>query len=85
MASKGANLINLSNISVLLRRYDLPLDPVPLPQIGEGSLYKGLKYNMLLGYIAEVILVSIIGALIIFDRKKNQIGNQVIHPSNTET
>ncbi len=40
MAAEGIPVIHLLNIKGLVERYGLPWDPLPLPEPGEGELYR---------------------------------------------
>ncbi|MEO0142788.1 MAG: poly-gamma-glutamate system protein [candidate division WOR-3 bacterium] len=49
-------VINLSNVGYLARRYDLPVAPIPIPQIGEGKLYYENRNSVTLAAIFLIIL-----------------------------
>lgn len=78
MASNKVPFINLKNLQTLMSKYGLPIDPVPLPAIGEGKLFYDLKYDLRYVYGATMLLAFIIFALIVFDRKQNAIGNEIV-------
>lgn len=82
MASRKVPLINLRNIQRLMDKYKLPKDPVPLPEVGEGELYLALKYDLRYVYGATGILVLLIIGVILFDRRQNALGNEIV---NTES
>ncbi len=52
----GVKVINLNNIGSLARRYELPIAPIPMPEIGEGKLYYQKKYSVALSVIFLIIL-----------------------------
>lgn len=47
LADRGARVINLLNIREICSRYGLPLDPVPLPAVGEGGIYRARRFPFL--------------------------------------
>lgn len=83
MAAQGTRIINLLNVKVLFDRYNLPEDPVPLPRPGTGELFYKLKYDYLYVMVALLTLVSALIAVILFDKKQNAIGKNIIY-SNEE-
>ncbi|MDF1548637.1 MAG: poly-gamma-glutamate system protein [Bacteroidales bacterium] len=78
MASRNVPLINMKHIAYLLDKYNLPLDPVPLPSPGEGKLFYDLKYDLRYVFGATAFLVFIIVGIIIFDKKQNALGNKIV-------
>ncbi len=78
MASRKLPLINLKNLQRLMTRYELPRDPVPLPEPGEGKLFYDLKYDMRYVFGATSLLVMLIFGIVVFDKKQNAIGNDII-------
>jgi hypothetical protein len=62
MAERGLPVIHLLNLSEIARRYDLPVSPVPLPELGQGSVYFKERYDRL-----RLILITImfVGANVI--------------------
>lgn len=84
MAAGGTKIINFLNVNLLFDRYKLPEDPVPLPQPGTGELFYKLKYNYLYVLGALLTLVSALVAVILFDKKQNAIGKNIIY-SNHES
>ena len=59
--SLGIPIIHLLNIRDLATKNGLPIDPTPLPEIGEGGVYWQISYNKII-----VILVIIIVFLYLF-------------------
>jgi hypothetical protein len=41
----GIPIIHLLNIRDLAVKNGIPIDPVPLPEAGEGDIYKRITYN----------------------------------------
>ncbi|MEM8894646.1 MAG: poly-gamma-glutamate system protein, partial [Bacteroidota bacterium] len=83
MASRGIPLINLRNIQVLMDRFGFPLDPVPLPLPGEGTLYYDLQYDLRYVFGATAILVLLIFGIIVFDRNQNALGKTILKTENS--
>lgn len=79
MAQMKVPVIHLLHLSSLMNKYKLPYEPIPIPEIGEGPLYKTLKYNLLIVGACLVVLVFLIGAIVYQDKKRNELGTEVIH------
>lgn len=82
MVSEGKPFINMLNVQNLMRKYDLPRDPFPLPPIGKGKLFKEVKYNMTYLISSFSGLLALLLAVIIFDRRQNALGKDVVHESH---
>ena len=78
MASHGIPLINLRNIQRFMNHYDLPRDPVPLPQAGVGTLFFDERYDMRYVFGSTAILMMLIFSIIVFDKKQNALGNEIV-------
>ncbi|MGB9720976.1 MAG: poly-gamma-glutamate system protein [bacterium] len=63
----GVKVININNINHLARRYELPIAPIPIPEIGEGKLYYEDRYSVVLSTIFLVILSIIIFVVLRID------------------
>ncbi|MGD1846060.1 MAG: poly-gamma-glutamate system protein [Salibacteraceae bacterium] len=82
MASRGVALLNLRNLTPLMREYGLPLDPVPLPLPGEGTMFYDLKYDLRYVTGATLLLVLLIFGVILYDKKQNALGNEIVQPAH---
>ncbi len=78
MASQKIPLINLRNLQRLMTRFDLPRDPVPLPEPGEGKLFYDMKYDMRYVFGTTGLLIMLIFGIVVFDKKQNALGNEII-------
>jgi poly-gamma-glutamate system protein len=65
LAEKGAVVINLLNIRDIAMNYGLPIDPIPLPQPGEGAIF----YERKLSFVPFFVLVSLAFAIIFLAKK----------------
>ena len=63
----GVPVINLEDISNLAEKYRLPLAPIPLPRVGEGSLYYEMKYSVNQAILYTIILVVLLFFILRFD------------------
>ncbi len=63
----GVKVININNINHLARRYELPIAPIPVPEIGEGKLYYENRYSVFLSSIFFIILSVIIFIILRID------------------
>ncbi len=83
-ASLKTPLINLKNIEGLMNRYDLPKEPTPLPKPGKGKLFYDLQYDMRIVLGTTLFLVMLIFLIIVFDKKQNALGNEIIQQETEE-
>jgi poly-gamma-glutamate system protein len=78
MGRKDIPIIHLLNIDQILEKYDLPKNPVPLPDPGEGGIFIREKYNMLVTAIATAILVTVIVFIYLGEKKRHRLGTDVV-------
>ena len=78
MVKNGVPIINLLHINRLMNTYELPKDPVPLPEVGEGKLFKAYKYDLTIAIAATSIFMALIIAVMYYDKKQNALGTQII-------
>jgi len=81
MAKQGIPVIHLLNIDQLLEKYGLPVNPVPLPDPGEGGIFIQKKYNLVVTSVATVILIVVIVFIYIAERKRHKLGTEIV-PAN---
>jgi hypothetical protein len=87
MGKKGIPIIHLLNIDQLLAKYGLPINPVPLPEPGEGGIFIQKKYNMIVASIATFFLVIVIVSIYLSERRHHRLGADVVpmtYPQNQE-
>lgn len=78
MAKTKTPIVHLLNIEQLLKKYDLPLNPIPMQALGTGRLFFDKKYNMtVLLLVTSLLLILIIGVAY-QDRKQNELGTKII-------
>ncbi len=63
--------IHILNIKSLAAKYGLPVDPLPLPSVGEGGVYNTYKYNKILA-AALVVAAFVLLYEIYFINKNNE-------------
>jgi len=78
MAQNDIPILNFLNQRILLTKYGLPIDPIPLPEVGEGILYRSPRYNILIVGIATVILCGLLIGIVYIDKKQNRLGNAIL-------
>ncbi len=78
MAKRNVPIINLANIESLMKKYGLPVNPVPLPEIGTGDLFYAYKYNLPIVLAATILLFIAIGVFVSIDKRNNQLGDSII-------
>jgi poly-gamma-glutamate system protein len=64
-------VIHLQNIRKLAREYNLPIAPIPSPEIGLGTLFSSPQYNLVITIIA--LFLSIIALVSVGTYSHNQI------------
>lgn len=82
MAAKQKPYINLLHLQGLMKKYELPIDPMPLPEPGEGALFYAVKYNLRYVIGAFAGLVLLLFGVILYDKRQNALGKDVIHNPN---
>jgi len=63
----GTPVINLIDINYLAEKYNLPITPIPLPEVGAGSLYYEFRYSVSQAIISTIILLIILFLVLRFD------------------
>lgn len=84
MGRKKIPVIHLLNISKLLADYGLPESPVPMPDPGDGGIFTQKMYNVTTTAIATSILVVVIILIYLSERKKHQLGSDIV-PATAQT
>jgi len=77
MAREGKPIIHLLKISSLLKKYELPNSPVPLPEPGTGSIFVQKKYNELLTLAVTVVLAILLILVYLIERKNYRLGTEL--------
>ncbi len=62
---QGVPVIHLDEVRTLAEKYDLPLAPTSLPEVGQGTIYVGRTYHK---GLAGGVLAGILAALYLFIR-----------------
>jgi poly-gamma-glutamate system protein len=78
MAQNEIPIIHLMNINQLLKKYELPYSPVPLPDPGEGGIFVTEKYNVAITSVATLFLVIVIVLVYMGERKYYRLGTDVV-------
>jgi poly-gamma-glutamate system protein len=78
MGRKKIPIIHLLNIDKLLSDYGLPVNPVPLPEPGDGGIFSEKRYNLTITSIATGILVIVIFLVFLVERKQHILGTDVV-------
>lgn len=78
MAKDNIPIIHLLNLSTLMKKYDLPENPIPIPKPGEGKLFFAERYNMLIVSIVTLFLLVCISFAIFIDKKNNKPDSDII-------
>ena len=78
MAKRGVPIIHLYNIRQMWKEYELPLDPVPMPDLGSGGIFVRVKYDVLIALIAVGVLSGLILVAAYLDRKRHKLGTELV-------
>lgn len=78
MGQSNIPIIHLLNINSLLKKFGMPVNPVPLPDPGEGEIFVHKKYNVVTTAIATIVLVIVILLVYFQERKHQQLGKDVV-------
>lgn len=78
MGQKGIPVIHILNVSELTSKFGLPINPIPLPEPGEGGIFIEKKYNVITTAIATLILVVVIVIIYMNERKRHRLGTDVV-------
>ncbi len=85
MGEKGIPLIQLMNINDILKAYEMPQAPIPLPQPGEGGIFVQKKYDLTVVSIATLILIVVVILVFVSEQRFHKLGTDVVsvQPSTT--
>ena len=78
MAQKDIPIVHLLNLEKLMKQYDLPINPIPLPEVGEGELYEKEKYSLGMTIGVAVALFVLLALVIAIDWKNNKLGEDLV-------
>lgn len=71
-------VLHLLHLEKLIKKYDLPIDPVPLPPIGSGELFVSKRYNFPIVLSSALLITGLVLAVAWQDKKRNELGNEII-------
>lgn len=74
MARRNIPIIHLYNIRQLWTQYDLPLNPVPMPEPGSGGVFVHEKYDVAVAATLTGVLTAIILTAAYIDRRRHKLG-----------
>ena len=60
LADKGAAVSKLLNIRDIAISYGLPIDPIPLPQLGEGEIFYEKKLSLFPALVLTLLCFVVI-------------------------
>ncbi|MBL7013314.1 MAG: poly-gamma-glutamate system protein [Candidatus Marinimicrobia bacterium] len=69
-AKQNVPIIHILNIKALTESLNLPFAPIPLPEIGSGKLYADETYNLIITFIAFLIIAGAVVGVGIHSKKK---------------
>ncbi len=78
MAKMGIPVIQMLNIEELTSNNGMPMNPIPFPSPGTGTIFQEEKYNIWMVGIVTFILLSIISFIIYQDKKNVKLGKEIL-------
>jgi poly-gamma-glutamate system protein len=79
MAQMKVPIIHLLQLNTLMNRYNIPYEPMPIPEVGSGGLYRTQKYDLRVTGICLAVIVILVGGIVFQDKKRNELGSEIIH------
>jgi poly-gamma-glutamate system protein len=78
MAKRGIPVIHFYNIRQMWADYELPENPIPLPEPGAGGIFVRMKYNVTVAWVAVGVLSTMILLAGYIDRRKHRLGTEPV-------
>jgi poly-gamma-glutamate system protein len=78
MAKRGIPIIHLYDINKIWKDHGLPMNPIPLPEPGDGGIFVRERYNRTLAWGAVTVLSAMILLAGYFDRRKHRLGGEPV-------
>ncbi len=78
MGQKNIPVIQLVNIDKILKQYNLPYSPIPIPEPGSGGIFFVEKYNIWVALIAIICLMVFIIIIYLSERKVHKLGSELV-------
>ena len=75
-------VIHINNVVKLAEKYSLPIDPEPIPEIGEGKVFESRQRNVIVAIISLLVILIAITVAIYFDRKDRHFTENIVDPDN---
>ncbi len=69
----GTHILNIADVRIIAQEYQLPLNPMPLPEPGEGRLFSELRYNLWITALALVIVLLTLIIVLFYDRHAQRL------------
>ncbi len=69
-ARNSVSVVHLLNIKRIAEKYDLPLAPIPTPEIGQGKLYSVREYNFWITLLALLFASGAVTGVGIFSHQQ---------------
>lgn len=71
-------VIHVYDVGRIAREHGLPIDPVPAPELGEGTIFETKIINVTVVLICLVVLLIAIFLVVFFDRKDRHFTQNII-------
>ncbi len=79
-SDRGIPVLHIANINYIANEFDLPKNPSPLPNPGEGLLFSEERYNLWISIIALLIVGATMGVVLLFDRRAQRMDRPGVDP-----
>jgi poly-gamma-glutamate system protein len=74
-------IVHVHDVLNLAARYELPIDPEPLPEVGSGKIFERKTLNMTVSIIALLIILIALALVVIFDRQDRHYRSHIVDPA----
>ncbi|MBI1838325.1 MAG: poly-gamma-glutamate system protein [Flavobacteriia bacterium] len=78
MAKQDVPIIHLLRLEGLFDKYEIPIDPTPMPKKGEGKIFYSMKYQVSIVLPFLMLIVSLLLVIIYIDKKQNALGKEIV-------
>jgi len=79
-ADEGTTVININDVASFAADYDLPIARLPVPKVGTGSVFEQQRYNLIVVWIAAILMLAILVTVKLLDRQHYKLRDEGVDP-----
>jgi poly-gamma-glutamate system protein len=79
--AQRAPVIHVHDILNIAAKYDLPIDPEPIPEVGSGKIFERRTLNLTVSIISMLIILIALALVVIFDRQDRHYRSHIVDPA----